>query len=491
MNHLCSWNASDFPDQNWYRYANGSVIYCDDRYPLNFGCNATIGADPDIAGPGVIVGFVATAWCTVIVAGIAATCDTLKWWDKRAGQPSTPNQSVAPGQTAGSSPAQRPVISPVNSGRAAKRTLDRLERFTKKLLNSLCDLQLVTGMAIVIAGLVQMPEISYYHEQFVINYWNLTLSSFWAARGGYTADDYHSGDSNGKASAKSLRVLIRMATIVFSCVLSVIFQGLALAREGRHWDFLQRDRCYLLGDTSGAGQARFWIVGVSVYAFVVLLCFIPTVENRIKRASGQQRDVYDDSKRWKKERWKKERWDSFGSALVKVKLEIIIELIIWVLFALLRIFLWLLIQFMSIWSYGKGFYAFEVLFYIAVTGWNMGDIISLKVMNEHLLEGSEKKWGFGQVLPTALLGVVIFNTIDAFRGEIEPNLGMVVADQSTLAETRNKSLEVSRTLRKQSTTCQPTSEDQIYSVELVPWQGRVYSSPSALSRSNIGPTYIE
>jgi hypothetical protein len=89
------------------------------------------------------VGFVATTWYTIIIAAIAAYFDTRRWWNQKSFQlPVTSNQESE------SDSSDQP----------------HLEPFAKKLLDSLCDLQIITGMAMVVAGLAQMPEIPYYHE---------------------------------------------------------------------------------------------------------------------------------------------------------------------------------------------------------------------------------------------------------------------------------------------------------------------------------------
>ena len=54
-----------------------------------------------------------------------------------------------------------------------------------QLLGHICDIQVVTGLAIMVAGLAQWNRISYYHEQLVTLYFQLTLDSFWAARINY------------------------------------------------------------------------------------------------------------------------------------------------------------------------------------------------------------------------------------------------------------------------------------------------------------------
>jgi hypothetical protein len=64
---------------------------------------------------------------------------------------------------------------------SAENTKTALET-SKILLNSLCDLQVLTGTAIVISAAAQLPEISFYHERVAMYLWGLTLNSFWAAR---------------------------------------------------------------------------------------------------------------------------------------------------------------------------------------------------------------------------------------------------------------------------------------------------------------------
>lgn len=57
----------------------------------------------------------------------------------------------------------------------------RLEQFTDHALLALCDLPLVTGIAILVAGFGQWSTISFYHSAIVVSLCYLTLSSFWAS----------------------------------------------------------------------------------------------------------------------------------------------------------------------------------------------------------------------------------------------------------------------------------------------------------------------
>jgi len=50
-----SYNSSTFIDPYWHKFRNGTYIYFNSTYEMNFYCNASWNADPDIAGPGVSV----------------------------------------------------------------------------------------------------------------------------------------------------------------------------------------------------------------------------------------------------------------------------------------------------------------------------------------------------------------------------------------------------------------------------------------------------
>lgn len=119
----------------------------------------------DWSSPKVAIAFIATAWTTTIIAGLNAfhpTIDSISRSQHWYGQS---NVSTAGRTSLKARNADKP-----------------LEKFRDLALLSLCDIQLVTGTAIVIAGFVQWPRIAFYHRSLVINYWYLTLNSLWAAR---------------------------------------------------------------------------------------------------------------------------------------------------------------------------------------------------------------------------------------------------------------------------------------------------------------------
>ena len=132
-------------------------------------------------------------------------------------------------------------------------------------LEPLCDLQLATGTAILIAGLAQGKDLNYYHESFISSYWGLTLNSFWAAR--ISSDKYDAVDD--------LPSFVRTSAILCSLILSIFFQSREIFHsypQHGNWNPADGSRCYLLNhDQSGEGQAWLWLVGLSIYALALSL----------------------------------------------------------------------------------------------------------------------------------------------------------------------------------------------------------------------------
>ncbi|KAN0076566.1 hypothetical protein V8E54_006708 [Elaphomyces granulatus] len=327
--------------------------------------NALIEPNSGIAGLGVIIGFIVTAWYTFVVAMAVAHCDMKR--------------------------------------RRFREISQFLEEFTRRLLDSLCDIQLTTGTAIVIAALTQIRTISYYHQQIVLNSWSLTLYSFRSARKAYSQD-----------RSTSLPVLVRVAAIVINCILSLVLQSIIFIKETKDWDPSNGNKCYRIGDHSGFGGAIFWISGLSLFTLTQLLCFIPHAGRRISELFSSMRDgLYHNNKKWwneAKEWMEAKEWN--GS---KSWIQGIFKVVKLVLSALLRTFGWVLMEILVFLTHCQGFYAFEVLAFVTISVWSTADIIDLKVKNAELLSGSETTWEFGQVLAITLLGMPIFTTIDAMK----------------------------------------------------------------------------
>jgi len=56
-----------------------------------------------------------------------------------------------------------------------------------------------------------------------------------------------------------------------------------------------------------------------------------------------------------------------------------------------------------------------VMAYFGFAAWSTYDIIDLKLSNAYLVQ-DESAWGFGQVLPVVLLGLIVLNMLDAAKG---------------------------------------------------------------------------
>ncbi|KAF2258587.1 hypothetical protein CC78DRAFT_586964 [Lojkania enalia] len=417
-----SWAYRTYPEF-WRCYLNnGTQIYCNTSH---YNCLTSFEADPDIASNGVgvhllskhfadfatqvIIGFVATAWYTI------ALCFVLAIYEARELYPS---------------------LSPA-------RDYERkypLEKMIEKIISGLCDLQTITGFAIAIAGLVQMPQITFYHGQFVVNFWQLTLISFWAAPNDYM-----------RSRSFSIRAFIRRFAVLGSSTLYLLFAVMTLRRETSQWNSFETGRCYISNDTSGPSNSIFWIIGTSIYAAVLTLNLTPfiltatSVIDAILALNGQQliqkvariRSAFSglyDTVRYdnlvKKVSTSYDTFlDSIGCALLLFDssmlfriimqfaylLRILKHLIASLFFLFVTTLVWLITNFFAIWSYGRGYYLLEIICYIGLGGWNTWYIIDLKIMNRDLMRGSESEWRFGQVLPTALLGFIIFITVDAFK----------------------------------------------------------------------------
>lgn len=202
--------------------------------------------------------FIVTGWVTFLVAAVAGWYRLQEDVDEFCGRrerKESQNENI-----------QRLSNGVVDSGASGSDSDDeqpRLKVAAAELLETLCDLQLVTGTAILIAGLAQGDNLSFYHEAIISSYWNLTLSSFWAAQQG----------NNKYKEIKDLPSFVRTSAIWCTLILSIFFQSRQTLHDyfkHGYWNALDGDRCFRLNhDHSGEGNGWLWIVGLSLYAFVL------------------------------------------------------------------------------------------------------------------------------------------------------------------------------------------------------------------------------
>lgn len=287
----------------------------------------------------------------------------------------------------------------------------RLKRAVRKLLVNLSDLQVITGTSIIIAGLAQLPEISYYHEFLVNQYWYLCLNSFWAAKTSYIEDDDEEEDWWPSVA--------RRVAILFSVILALAFEIITNLREQNDWDNGdggENGKCYISNDNSGSTQNWVWIGGLFVYAIFLVLSLnkrtLDWFEPKGAFTTGVNNVISSLFKKYEK---------FVGDALDLVDSPYLypVSCIIWasdLLFqTLCRIFWFFLIQWTCVWAWGSGRYGFQAAVYIAFTIWASYDVIDLKRSNWFLVDGTESVWAFGQVLPVALMAMLLINAIDAIK----------------------------------------------------------------------------
>ena len=92
-----------------------------------------------------------------------------------------------------------------------------------------------------------------------------------------------------------------------------------------------------------------------------------------------------------------------------------VYLVLVVVFSSSIILLWLLRQFLNIWSFGDSNSLLLVFFYIVFLFWDAYEIIDIKLANRYLIDGNETHWGFGQILPLVLMVTIGYATIDTLQ----------------------------------------------------------------------------
>jgi len=158
----------------------------------------------------VLAAFIATAWITCFVAGTDAYCGLAKRLSKYLSNHGSRNRAenfenlvrtYVPFRVSESSSREfaRRLCSKGVAGilRLFEDECPRTRKVAQSSLDILCDIQVITGTAIMIAGIAQRDSLTFYHQQFVMSYWFLTLNSFWAARSGQmqSVEDDHDDDN--------------------------------------------------------------------------------------------------------------------------------------------------------------------------------------------------------------------------------------------------------------------------------------------------------
>lgn len=342
--------------------------------------------------------FIVTAWLTILISALNAwypTKDSIvrfRHWKKE-------RQLVDSDKT----PFKWPY-----------RSLPWAEKLTDLYLFSLCDLQLITGTSILIAGFAQWNTITFYHRQLVLDYWFLALNSFWAARAGK-----YRTVSGGTIPSKwqIVRFTMRNIFVFITLVLATVYNTLQVVSDKRDWDPYSQGQCYRYHDRSAWGSQWLWIVGEALYAVTVAVQFTARGRKRVDFVTESAKKACLKLGQYCVDSWTKcwSLWTrSRGSNLIAVS-KLVRDGFLSTTASLLLLLISASVQFCAVWCVSEGFQAIEVTCYIAFAAWNTFDIVDMKFSNAALLVGSESSWGFSQVLPMVLLVSLVFGLLDAIK----------------------------------------------------------------------------
>jgi hypothetical protein len=417
--------------------------------------------------------FIATAWITYLVAGINAYCVLTKKLDKYLSTLGSCNRpenfehlvwTIAPFQVPKYVAQGWPILASCIQClfifcsrfiacilQIFNRNMAITEIAVKNALDILCDVQVVTGTAIMIAGIVQKESLTFYHQQIVLNYWLLTLDSFWFARAGFI---------NEGGEEDAWHYWTRLIAIFANSVLCIYYQLTTFPRQNDQWNSQISGFCFISHDKSGYYQTFLWLAGLilfAAYTFCELLDGLMAILSSLvaKTTSGNpnlmnrlSRFVDGFEQKWHK---KYQNWvESHLYIPVPQSLELAprsaarhasysnrisapsdssmpargqrfkTRFLRWPVKGVLNFPLlieWCLLRFFALVAWGDDQSMTVILSLFGFGAWNSYDLIDLKLSNADLAT-DESGWGFGQVLPLALLGLTLLNIMDAVQSEL-------------------------------------------------------------------------
>jgi hypothetical protein len=250
----------------------------------------------------VLGAFIATAWLIFLVASLDAYCAISKSFNDYLSENHTidPNQNFERllDRIEGLGLSTKTDSNSGHSGRAFQAVVHALglrktsswilslfrkqrprsQKFAELTLDSLCDIQVVTGSAIIIAGLVEINTMTFYHQQLVMNYWFLTLNSFWAGR---------MGDLNQNEDNDDWQYWTRETAIVCTVLLSATFQIIVIPKQ-RHaaWNPVSSGSSYIFHDKSTYDSQFLWISGLVFFAFYLVIVLLSGLANLFRLLIG-------------------------------------------------------------------------------------------------------------------------------------------------------------------------------------------------------------
>jgi hypothetical protein len=426
---------------------NGTLIYYGDKN-LDCSCLAPIRADPDFAGPGLIASFIFICWLTIIIAAIPTGYALFKSWQTIAGpnrlwkwlianlqfEPvedkcrRTSELVAAPERLpARDSVAIRGSDSGSDLGKGAQflpmarqQSVMRVERlpepayckWCRRIVLQLCDIQIITGIAILISALAQYQKLTFYHAQLATQFWWVTLNSFWVSRIDYSRDT---------PEMRTWRAAVRRIALWTSVALSIVMQSIVAYREYREWDITVSGHCYVSSGTgTGFGQNVFWLAGTGIYFIVLTIAlfsfsrkwFDENVNTKLVPSIHAMQSWVTES------REKTHKYIAVSSTISRPRyfIGLLVHQLRTACLVIAWITWWLIVLFLTVWCAGNSAAAFELGLYSIFAGFLTWWIVFLKVQNKHLIHGDEARFTMGQTLPLFLLVLVFIHALDVWAG---------------------------------------------------------------------------
>ena len=287
----------------------------------------------------------------------------------------------------------------------------RIRVATENVLMLLIDLQIVTCLAIMIAGTSQLATMSFYHQALMSDYWMLTLNSLWAA-GKATGRPIKVNHSSLQPVQEALRDLLVIAFLVLASFFSVK-TNLIFNRE---WDFLSSGKCFRYGYESPI-SSWFWTAGLLINLALYLLS-MSSYSWAMVQSTGK---LFEHLRAWVDRKYES-IFEGIDELLLKFEWRVLAQIISIGQKACrngLHFLRWTIVQLFAILVSGEGDFRVQapvlLVFYCLATA----DIIDLKLRNLSLIGGTESSWPFGQVLAVSMLFMVALNFVDSFVEEGE------------------------------------------------------------------------
>ncbi|KAK5046368.1 hypothetical protein LTR84_008169 [Exophiala bonariae] len=346
----------------------------------NYQGDALVDANSDIAGTGVFWSYIATAWLTVVLATGNLILSHLE----------SRHKATVSAATIGATASTKDLT-----------TYARAKELCNKFVLSLCDIQAFAGTAMLVIGITLRDSVSLYHQEFIIQYWWLTIDSLWAAD-----FQYDNGDEDGKIGSlwfDRVHQFTRKSIVLLSVTLGIYHQSWLIWNEDDRWNPSDGKHCYrFIERWYWPLETWIWIVGLAFYALAHALIMFKQGNEQLEafeKAIARKRTSLQTSLRIRQ----RDLRDQIGRCPRQPGQVFLTGIMLGVLRLFIFVF-WLFVQIVTIWAWSDGDRLVHIVVYALFTMRNTQGLLSHRNLNAFIVKGQEKTLGFGQLLP--IIGAV-------------------------------------------------------------------------------------